>query len=146
MILPPEETLPRPTAAPPQQTQQRTKVEQLAPVETPKPSPARPREAPLEKQGSILVPPQPVWKVMPDAQLVARTTISSPIQVRIILDINAKGHVTAAHMANGEMPRSALAQAALEAARLWIFQPATLRGRKIASQHQIVFEFSGNQR
>lgn len=143
LMVPPRETAAQPAVV--QQTQERTNTEQLSPVQTADPSLAKPSARPLDRESSILVPPQPLRKVMPDARLVART-ISSPIQVRIVLEIDATGHVTAAHMANGEMPRSALAQAALQAARQWIFQPATLRGQTIACQHQIVFEFSGTQR
>jgi hypothetical protein len=34
-----------------------------------------------------------------------------------------------------------LANAALTAARQWIFEPASLRGKHIASEHTIVFQF-----
>jgi outer membrane biosynthesis protein TonB len=37
--------------------------------------------------------------------------------------------------------KGALSGAALAAARQWTFQPATLQGEKVESEHTIVFEF-----
>ena len=55
--------------------------------------------------------------------------------------VDQTGHVAYARVLNGASVKRAVSAAALNAARQWTFQPATLRGQRVESDHTIVFEF-----
>ncbi|HMF74385.1 MAG TPA: TonB family protein, partial [Bryobacteraceae bacterium] len=61
--------------------------------------------------------------------------------VEVQVTIDPTGHVSAAHALNDSSVKSVLSSAAVSAARQWTFQPATLRGEKVSSEHTILFEF-----
>ena len=66
--------------------------------------------------------------------------ITEVTRVEVEVRIDTTGHVKAAHLTNPNV-KSALGSAALAAAKQWTFQPASLRGQHVDSDHTIVFEF-----
>jgi TonB family protein len=111
---------PRSTAAPPAST----------------PAPA------LESKAPVFVPPKPLLQVMPNTRSLAPGVISQVTRVEIAVRIDNAGHVLSAHVLNDRgSTNGALSGAAAAAARQWTFQPATLQGEKVESEHTIVFEF-----
>ncbi len=111
-------------------------------------TPAAPRTVPtanlasLETKAPVFIPPKPLSQVMPNTRTLAPGTISQITRVEITVRIDSTGHVLSAHVVseNGSA-KGALSAAALAAARQWTFQPATLQGEKVESEHTIVFEF-----
>jgi TonB family protein len=111
-------------------------------------APAVPRTIPTTTVGSfetrapVFVPPKPLSQVMPNTRTLAPGTISQVTRVEVAVRIDNTGHVLSAHVLNENgNGKGALSAAALAAARQWTFQPATLQGEKVESEHTIVFEF-----
>lgn len=112
------------------------------------PSPATSLVRPSESVAApVFVPPKPMKKVLPDLRSAGIGTITSSSQVEIAVRVNKKGHVTEAFLVgnDGKVPQY-LTRAALSAAKQWTFQPATLRGKTVPSDHTIVFEFRPSSR
>ncbi len=84
---------------------------------------------------------------MPDLKRFGMAaTVSMLLQVEVSVKVNEKGHVTEARLAGDRSSVPVyLAFAALDAAKQWSFQPATLRGQNVASDHILVFKF-GSER
>ncbi len=94
------------------------------------------------KKRAIYVPPQPLEKVMPDMSSLTGVTIDRSIQIAVRVVVDATGHVVEAGLSDADFnTNSALAHAAISAARQWVFQPATLDGRVTSAEHIIVFKF-----
>jgi TonB family protein len=90
-----------------------------------------------------IVPPEPLMRPAPDMRMLEPGLINGPVHVRVQVNINADGHVTAAHLvAGGQKIRPTLAGAAVTAAKQWTFRPATMHGQRVPSEHVIDFEFS----
>ena len=111
-------------------------------------APPAPRTVPtttvasFETRAPVFVPPKPLSQVMPNTRTLAPGTISQVTRVEVAVRIDNTGHVLSAHVLNENgNTRSGLSAAALAAARQWTFQPATLQGEKVESEHTIVFEF-----
>jgi TonB family protein len=111
-------------------------------------TPAAPHTVPtntvasFETRAPVFVPPKPLSQVMPNTRTLAPGTISQVTRVEITVRIDSTGHVLSAHVLNENgNARGGLSAAALAAARQWTFQPATLQGEKVESEHTIVFEF-----
>jgi TonB family protein len=63
-------------------------------------------------------------------------------RVEVSVRIDKAGRVLSAHVLNEDgSTNAALSGAAMAAAKQWTFQPATLQGEKVESDHTIVFEF-----
>jgi TonB family protein len=79
---------------------------------------------------------------LPNTKLFPPNTFASAGQLEVNVTVDEQGKVTAARIAtpNNKM-NSVLIGSALIAAKQWIFEPATLRGKRIASEHTIVFQF-----
>jgi TonB family protein len=115
---------PRPTAAP----------------ETNKPAPTP--AASLGAKPPAFGPPKPLLQVMPNTRSLAPGLITQVTRVEVAVRIDNAGRVISAHVLNESgNSKAALSQAAVAAARQWTFQPATLQGEKVESEHTIVFEF-----
>jgi TonB family protein len=113
---------PRPTASP----------------DTTTPAPA----ARLDAKPPAFGPPKPLLQVMPNTRLLAPGLITQVTRVEVAVRIDNTGRVTSAHVLNESgNTKGTLSQAAVNAARQWTFQPATLQGEKVESEHTIVFEF-----
>ena len=98
--------------------------------------PASPASAPPAPS-----PPRPLSQVVPPA-LPAGLILYKDVQVQIQLTINERRHVIAVRpLPSPEAPNQWLLGAALRAATQWQFQPATLHGRGMKSEHIAIFEF-----
>jgi TonB family protein len=105
------------------------------PVITNKPDP---------KSGLGFIQPVPIKQVMPVTRLFGASTIYDAKEVTVKVAIDNQGQVTHAEALNtGRKSAGLLTWAALAAARQWTFQPATIRGVRVASEHTIVFHFAG---
>jgi TonB family protein len=63
-------------------------------------------------------------------------------RVEVIVKVNETGHVTDARLPDGaKKVNPSLAGAAILAAKQWTFEPATLSGRAVPSEHSIIFKF-----
>jgi hypothetical protein len=89
-------------------------------------------------------PPKPVRQVLPDISLLPPSVIASTGQIDIIVTVDKTGRVTQAKVQpHGRRPPAAMASAALTASRDWLFEPARVDGKPVASEHTIVFQFGG---
>lgn len=112
----------------------------------PEPSPAR-SVIDNRPAAATFVPPKPLRQVLPDLKSLGNVSINATSQLEVAVRVNKKGHVTEAYLvgdASKIPPR--LARSALNAAKQWTFQPATLRGKSVPSDHTIVFEFRPSNR
>lgn len=84
---------------------------------------------------------------MPDLRSLTPGAIATASQLEIAVRVNKKGHVTEAYVV-GDASKVAphLARAALNAAKQWTFQPASIRGKIVPSDHTIIFEFRPSSR
>jgi TonB family protein len=98
-------------------------------------------ETPPDARTSAFIAPQPVLQVLPNTKTLPPASFTQVRRVSVEVKIDTTGHVTSAHIVNDGGAANDLSNAALTAAKQWTFQPATLRGEKIASEHTILFEF-----
>ena len=77
---------------------------------------------------------------MPNTKALPPGTVPQVTRVEVQVKVDATGHVSGARALNDNV-RGPLSATAVAAARQWTFQPATLRGEPVASDHTIVFEF-----
>jgi TonB family protein len=114
---------------------------------TPRPAAAPPLTTPApvldtKIQAPVFIPPKPLLQVMPNTRSLAPGVISQITRVEVAVRIDNAGRVLSAHVLNESgSTKGALSAAAVSAARQWTFQPATLQGEKVESEHTIVFEF-----
>jgi TonB family protein len=79
---------------------------------------------------------------MPNTRSLSPGLITQVTRVEVEVRIDATGHVASVRVLNdGGTAKGPLTSAALSAAKQWTFEPATLKGEKVESQHTIVFEF-----
>jgi len=63
-------------------------------------------------------------------------------ELKVSVRVDESGHVVDARLLEGQRKVSSiLSAAALTAAKQWVFEPASLRGKNIASDHTILFQF-----
>jgi TonB family protein len=106
--------------------------------DTTTPAPA----AALDTKPPAFAPPKPLLQVMPNTRSLTPGLITQVTRVEVAVRIDNTGRVISAHALNDSgNTKGALSQAAVNAARQWTFQPATLQGEKVESEHTIVFEF-----
>ncbi len=112
---------------------------------TPRPTASPDTTAPaaaLDARPPAFGPPKPLLQVMPNTRSLAPGLITQVTRVEVAVRIDNTGRVVSAHVLNESAnTKGALSQAAVNAARQWTFQPATLQGEKVESEHTIVFEF-----
>ena len=86
------------------------------------------------------MPPKVLLQVMPNTRGITPGSITEVTRVDVEVAIDRQGHVKSAHVTSANV-KSQLATAAVTAAKAWTFQPATLRGQTVDSDHTIRFEF-----
>ncbi len=138
----PQNTAPLPTnSALPLATERQTPL--------PAPDSALPAALPTQPRpgiSTIYRAPRPLRQVLPNVKQVAPGVIATAGRVEVIVKVNENGRVTEAHIVNGSGKINAgLAGASILAARQWIFEPATLSGKPVPSEHSIVFQFQPPQ-
>ena len=98
-----------------------------------------------EASRPVYIRAQPVKRVTPAG--VFGQSIYSPVKIDVQVRIDETGHVTEAHAArNVSGVNESLLSAAVSAAKEWVFQPATIGGKKISSDQLIEFRFSPESR
>jgi TonB family protein len=103
------------------------------------PPPAQ--DATADARTSAFVAPKPLLQVLPSVRTLPPGAISQVTRVSVEVKIDTAGRVTTARVLDEGGVTSELSSAAINAARQWTFEPATMRGEKIASEHTILFEF-----
>jgi TonB family protein len=112
-----------------------------APASSPQSSSTQTAAAPPDGSAPFIAP-KPLLQVMPNTRALPQGLIGEVTRVEVEVHIDDAGRVTEAHALNqGAGSKAQLTSAALTAAKQWTFQPATLHGEKVESQHTIVFEF-----
>jgi TonB family protein len=87
-------------------------------------------------------PPRPLKQVTPSAINLTSIALSGRTDVDVKVRIDEEGHVTEARVLSSKpYSNELLENAALAAAKEWIFEPAKMYGRSIASDHTIRFHF-----
>ena len=100
----------------------------------------QPDTAATESKALNFVPPKVIHQVMPDVTALRDAGMTSPARVEVQVLVDVSGFVKEAKLLsyNGN---DAVANAAITAAKQWIFQPATVGGKNVESNHKIVFKF-----
>jgi TonB family protein len=86
------------------------------------------------------VPARASKQVLPDKKLFASWNDREETRVDVQVRIDENGHVQEAHVKDGGQS-GLLRNAALDAAKHWIFEPAKRDGKNIPSDHTIEFQF-----
>jgi hypothetical protein len=89
---------------------------------------------------SAFRPARAIRQVMPDTSVFGSMVVK-PVQIEVRVTIDSSGRVKNARIVAGEKSKTGLAGVALLAARQWLFEPATLHGRPIESEHSLMFAF-----
>jgi TonB family protein len=136
----PPPAVPKPAVPTPQQTSN-TAINGWDPnLPETKPAPAQPQAAPPDAKSVDFMPPKVLLQVMPNTRAITPGSITEVTRVDVEVAIDRLGHVKSAHVTSANV-KSQLATAAVTAAKAWTFQPATLRGQTVDSDHTIRFEF-----
>jgi TonB family protein len=107
----------------------------------PETKPATPQQQPPPDSKTVdFIGPKVLLQVMPSTRNLTPDMISEVTRVEVEVRIDTAGHVRSAKLGNPNV-KALLGAAALAAAKQWTFQPATLRGQHVESDHTIVFEF-----
>ncbi len=86
-------------------------------------------------------PPRPVKQILPDSSAFSVTSVHEGTEVRVRVHIDEEGRVIEARVLNGVEDDATIRKAALEAAKQWLFAPATSGGKSVPSDHVIAFKF-----
>ncbi|MGI9074533.1 MAG: hypothetical protein ACR2JB_25185 [Bryobacteraceae bacterium] len=85
------------------------------------------------------VPPRPIKWAAPSAKSLGASRISAPTDFEIKVRIDESGRVTAAHALLDRTRHDETVSAAVTAAvKQWIFEPAKIQGKNVASEQTIV--------
>lgn len=88
------------------------------------------------------IAPRPLRQVMPNVKALPAGLGDTSGDVKVLVKVNESGRVIDAKIVEGSKTVNSLVRnAAILAAKQWTFEPASLRGRKIASDHTILFQF-----
>ncbi|MBZ5728091.1 MAG: TonB family protein [Acidobacteriia bacterium] len=108
------------------------------PLERARPTPASP--APVVASPASYQPPRPLRQV--NATKPPLASLSSPIEIKVRVEVDARGKVTKAVAVNRSATNSRFADSAVVAARFWQFEPARENGRAIAGEATVSFRFT----
>lgn len=119
------------------------------PIANPRPNLAvgTPALAPSrEAQLSGYVPPRPLKWVQPDMRFLGASYPGAPVDIRVKVRIDERGHVTAAHaLLDGSTRDQKLLAVAADAVRQWIFEPAKNNGTNVPSEETIVIRLGSKR-
>lgn len=93
-------------------------------------------------RGKVLqnyVPPRPVKTVMLNAGLFEPRLIEAITRIEVELDVNEYGRVTAARALDSGSVNELVTNAAVAAAKEWVFEPAKIDGKNVPAKHTVVF-------
>jgi TonB family protein len=100
-----------------------------------------PEPIPLSPSPPVVVPPRPIHQTVPDLSGLPARLLPSRVQLFVKVEVSSTGHVTDAQIVGDPKVALAVSGAAVNAAKQWVFQPATVRGTNAASVHIIRFDF-----
>ncbi len=87
-------------------------------------------------------PPRPIKQVLPNVSALPAGMPDAAGEVRVVVRVNELGEVADARIVEtNDNVGPDLRTAALTAARQWVFAPASLNGKDVASDHTILFHF-----
>jgi hypothetical protein len=87
----------------------------------------------------------PIARVSPVVSPATRSAIRESVSIRVAIQVDPEGKVTGARPVDATDPiEKLLAQPAVQAARLWRFDPARRNGAPVASETVVVFQFARN--
>ncbi|MFL6415514.1 MAG: energy transducer TonB [Bryobacteraceae bacterium] len=87
-------------------------------------------------------PPRPIKQVLPKLNMLPPGTAEPGGELKVAVRVDESGRVVSARLVEGRKKVSSLlAAAAISAAKQWVFEPASLHGRDVASDHTILFQF-----
>lgn len=101
-----------------------------------------PGAAPVNHQTAVPRPPVPTRQVTPRFPSDIKQYLISNTPVKVLVHIDAQGEVIRAEPISKQSANVVLIQAALDAARGWAFQPATVGTTPVASEMVLEFNFS----
>jgi protein TonB len=88
--------------------------------------------------------PVPIRRANPEITPAVRSLIHDNVSVRITVDVDAEGNVTDARPLDARsFDERLLARHAVQAARLWRFEPARRDGAPVPGETVVVFDFGG---
>jgi TonB family protein len=91
---------------------------------------------------SRYAPARPLKQVMPNTRTLASALLHTSTDIEVEVRIDDEGRVAEAHVLNdASNENKVLTNAALAAAREWIFEPAKVNGKNVPSDHAIAFHF-----
>jgi protein TonB len=115
------------------------------PAAVPAPAPVSASRAAATPPRSVYLEAVPLTRVNPALPAAARIEIRSAISIKVTMVIDARGRVTDARAPEGtDLQQRMLAPYALQAARMWRFDPALRDGVKVASETTVIFQFGKN--
>jgi hypothetical protein len=115
-----------------------TSVAIPGPTAAPPPSASRPIQVVTQTRR----PAMPVRQVRPALPNNVKALLTNRVAVKVLVQIDATGRVTAADpVESGGSLNRLLGAAASSAARLWVFTPATEGDRRVASELTVEFSF-----
>jgi hypothetical protein len=115
-----------------------------APTQTPSSDAVRPTPSSPGRGKAVATyrPPVPLKQVLPRFNALPPGVADTVQQIKVLVRVDESGRVVEARILEGKnRVGSILGGAALTAARQWVFEPASLRGKTIASDHTILFQF-----
>ena len=87
-------------------------------------------------------PARPLRQVPPSPANWGTLSLFRPVDIDVQVRIDDEGHVAEARVINNPTDdNNILATAALNAAKQWIFEPEQVHGKRVPSDHRIVFHF-----
>ncbi len=105
------------------------------------PAPATPAPAtPPQPLRNVYLPPKPI-RQMP-AVLPANISLPTAQKVQVRVEIDARGRVTRVNPVERNAAKFPLVDAAAQAARYWLFEPAQENGHPVASEMLLNFQFA----
>jgi periplasmic protein TonB len=101
------------------------------------------RTAPAVIPSVTFTAPVPVKRVSPVVPSGVRPLLREPAVVTVVVEVDAEGKVTAARSSGDNTGiRQLLVPSAVQAAKLWQFEPALRNGVPVASQTEVSFRFA----
>jgi hypothetical protein len=129
----------KPAKEAPQTVQPGPSNQATVPAPSAAPPPAIAKEVPTTPAIPAYLPPRPLKWVEPTPSRSGSETAN----IALKLSIDEQGHVRGVQfLSDGSKVKKSYIKAATQAAQQWVFEPAKLHGKNVASEDTIVFHFS----
>jgi hypothetical protein len=94
-----------------------------------------------KEMSSAYVPARPIRQALPSKTSLEPSNVHRATDITVHVKIDEHGRVIEAYPISKNNADSTLTMQAISAAKQWIFEPAKLHDKEIASDHTIVFRF-----